>query len=55
MKINKKKQKEILKLFKSNNNKDFRDGIINTIIKLSVNDNNILVDNKELFNNIKEG
>jgi len=51
--LSKKKQKDILKLFKESDNKDFKDAIVNVIFILSKNKNDVLVDNKELMSDLK--
>jgi len=51
--INEKKLREILKLFRDSNNKDFKDAIVNVVFILSKNKNDVLVDNKELISDLK--
>lgn len=54
MKLSDKKQEEILKLFKGSDSKNFRDGVVNVVFVLSKNKNDVLVNNKELINNLKK-
>lgn len=55
MKLSEKKLREILKLFKESDNKDFKDAIVNVVFILSKNRNDVLVDNEGLMNSLKKG